>query len=89
MAAPSSTRPAVLWSADRVSRFVLNLVRRLPPGVAVEPCWVNGAPGNAAWFRGVPAFIQAFEVEEGRITRISIVSNPDKLHGLDHPVQLA
>ena len=46
---------------------MLNLVRRLPEGVAVEPCWVNGAPGNAAWFHGVPAFIQAFEVEDGRI----------------------
>ena len=70
-------------------RFVLNLVRRLPAGVAVEPCWVNGVPGNAARFRGVPAFIQSFEVEDGRIRRISIVSNPDKLHGLDHTVQLA
>jgi len=37
----------------------------------------------------VPAFIQAFEVEDGRISRISIVSNPDKLHGLDHTVRLA
>ena len=83
----AARRPVV--GADRVSRFVLNLARRLPSGVAVEPCWVNGAPGNAAWVRGVPAFIQAFEVEDGRITRISIVSNPDKLHGLDHPVQLA
>jgi hypothetical protein len=37
----------------------------------------------------VPAFTQAFEVEEGRISRISIVINPAKLHGLDHVVQLA
>ena len=62
----AARRPVV--GADRVCRFVLNLARRLPAGVAVEPCWVNGAPGNAAWFRGVPAFIQAFEVEDGRIT---------------------
>jgi RNA polymerase sigma-70 factor (ECF subfamily) len=72
-----------------VCRFVLNLVRRLPAGLAVEPCWVNGAPGFAVRFRGVPAFIQAFEVEDGRISRISVVSNPDKLHGMDQTVQLA
>ena len=70
-------------------RFVVNLARRLPAGVTVEPCWVNGAPGIAVRIRGVPAFIQAFEVEGGRISRISIVSNPDKLHGLDHAVRLA
>ena len=75
--------------ADRVCRFVLNLGRRLPRQVSVEPCWVNGAPGIAVRINGVPAFIQAFEVDGGRISRITIVSNPDKLHGLDHTVQLA
>jgi RNA polymerase sigma-70 factor, ECF subfamily len=82
----AARRPVV--GADRVCRFVVNLARRLPAGVGVEPCWVNGAPGIAVRIRGVPAFIQAFEVEGGRISRISIVSNPDKLHGLDHAVRL-
>jgi RNA polymerase sigma-70 factor (ECF subfamily) len=75
--------------ADRVCRFVLNLVRRLPAGLAVEPCWVNGSPGFAVRIAGVPAFVQAFEVDDGRINRISVVSNPDKLHGLDQRVRLA
>jgi RNA polymerase sigma-70 factor (ECF subfamily) len=83
----AARRPVV--GADRVCRFVLNLVRRLPAGLAVEPCWVNGSPGFAVRIAGVPAFVQAFEVDDGRINRISVVSNPDKLHGLDQRVRLA
>jgi RNA polymerase sigma-70 factor (ECF subfamily) len=83
----AARRPVV--GAERVCRLVVNLARRLPPGVTAQPCWVNGAPGFVVRLDGVPAFTQAFEVEEGRISRISIVINPAKLHGLDHVVQLA
>ena len=83
----AARRPVV--GAERVGRFAVNVAKRLPVGARAEPCWVNGAPGLVVRIAGVAWLTQAFEVVEGRIARITIVSNPDKLLAADHRVELA
>ena len=83
----AARRPVI--GADRVGRFVSNVVRRLPPEITAEPGLINGTPGFIVRASGAPYLTQAFEVVDGRITRISVVSNPSKLTALAHPVELA
>ena len=82
LAGPSSV-PA------RVGRFVINIAKRVPLAVTAEPCRINGTPGFVVRSGGAPLFTQAFEVVDGRITRIEIVSNPSKLTALAHSVELS
>ena len=83
----AARRPVI--GADRVGRFVSNVVKRLPPDITAEPGLINGTPGFIVRAGGSPYLTQAFDVVDGRITRISIVSNPLKLTALAHPVELA
>jgi RNA polymerase sigma-70 factor (ECF subfamily) len=83
----AARRPVV--GADRVGRFVSNVVKRLPPGIKAEPGLINGTPGFIVRAGGAPYLTQAFDVVDGRITRISVVMNPSKLTALAHPVELA
>ena len=83
----AARRPVV--GASRVGRFVTNIAKRVSPDVAAEPCRINGTPGFVVRSGGAPLFTQAFEVVDGRITRIEIVSNPSKLTALAHSVELA
>jgi RNA polymerase sigma-70 factor (ECF subfamily) len=73
---------------ERVARFILNLAQRVDPLAQGEPCWVNGVAGFLVRVRGEPSFTHAYEVVDGRITRITAVVNPDKLGAADHPVRL-
>ena len=83
----AARRPVV--GSDRVGRFIINIAKRLPSAISSEPCRINGTPGFVVRAGGVPFFTQAFDVVDGRITRISVVSNPSKLTALAHPVELA
>jgi RNA polymerase sigma-70 factor (ECF subfamily) len=79
--ARAARRPVV--GADRVSRLLLNLARR---GLGVEVSFrraeLNGAPGMVALDGDTPVLAMAAAVEEGRVTTIWSVLNPDKLAAL-------
>ena len=83
----AARRPVI--GPARVGRFVINVAKRVPPAVTAEPCRINGTPGFVVRSGGAPLFTQAFEVVDGRITRIEIVSNPSKLTALAHSVELS
>jgi RNA polymerase sigma-70 factor (ECF subfamily) len=83
----AARRPVI--GPERVGRFIVNVAKRLPPAISAEPCRINGTPGFVVRAGGAPLLTQAFDVVDGRITRISIVSNPSKLTALAHPVDLA
>lgn len=77
----AARRPVV--GADRVARFLVNLVHRLDDAHTVEPVVMNGLPAMLLRLDGAPDVVQAVEVVDGRVARVLIVSNPDKLAYVD------
>ena len=72
----------VLHGRSRVARTLMNWVRAAlrVPGVALQPAEVNGGPG-ALLVDGEQRLISvwALDINDGQITGISSVINPDKL----------
>jgi RNA polymerase sigma-70 factor (ECF subfamily) len=83
----AARRPVV--GPDRVARFVVNVLRRLPEGGDVEPVLVNGAPGMLVSVDGRPFLVHALEVRDGRVARQYLVLNPDKLAAVGRGVGLS
>ncbi|HSL59624.1 MAG TPA: RNA polymerase sigma factor SigJ [Acidimicrobiales bacterium] len=78
----AARRPVV--GASRVARFLVNVSGRLP-SLRAELTTLNGAPGLVLWGPdGADAAIVT-EVVDGRVARIYLVRNPEKLASLgDH-----
>ncbi|MFI5532101.1 RNA polymerase sigma factor SigJ [Kitasatospora sp. NPDC051853] len=64
--------------ADQIARLLLGIADRTP-GQTLREGSVNGRPGLVALLDGSTVTVAAFAVEDGRITRIWAVRNPDKL----------
>jgi RNA polymerase sigma-70 factor, ECF subfamily len=80
-AARAARRPVV--GADRVSRLLLNLARRgLGVAVSFRRAELNGAPGMVVLDGDNPVLAMVAAVEDGRVTAIWSVLNPDKLAAL-------
>ena len=79
----AARRPVV--GAERVSRFVVNIVKRYPGDCTFEAVWANGMPGMVIRRRGRPLSLQSFQVHGGRVERVEVIVNPDKLAVLDLP----
>jgi RNA polymerase sigma-70 factor, ECF subfamily len=73
----AARRPVV--GPDKVSRFLVNLARRMPIGAAIEPVWMNGVPAFLVLVDAEPVVLQAIEVTNGKVCGISTIVNPDKL----------
>jgi RNA polymerase sigma-70 factor, ECF subfamily len=82
----AARRPVVL--PDRVARLLVNLAARVPADGVVGIEEVNCSP--ALVIRGVDTLVLSAERDAmtGAIDRLCLVVNPDKLAGLDRPVQL-
>ncbi|SDL91360.1 RNA polymerase sigma-70 factor, ECF subfamily [Nonomuraea maritima] len=63
---------------ERIARYAVEIADRVP-GMTIEECSVNGRPGLVARRDGVTVTVVAFEVADGRITRLWGIRNPDKL----------
>ncbi len=75
--------------ADRVARFLVNLAKRLPPGVATfEPVWVNGSPGVVMLLAGTPYMVNVIEVDGDLVARQYSIVNPDKLVAVGRSIEL-
>ncbi|HLX88858.1 MAG TPA: RNA polymerase sigma factor SigJ [Acidimicrobiales bacterium] len=82
----AARRPVL--GADRVARLLLNLSRRLPGATAMRNVVVNGDTGLVLTLDDAIDDVFSFEVEDGRITCIRVVRNPDKLARVGLPVAL-
>jgi len=71
--------------AERVARL---LARASLSALASKTMWLNGAPGARIEVAGEPAAV-SLVVEDGRVTRVYLVRNPQKLTRLDEPADLA
>jgi hypothetical protein len=67
------------------AKKIVNLLggfARIAPTAVVEPVVLNGAPGARIIIDGTVDTVVGFAFEDGRISRIFAVRNPDKLHRL-------
>jgi len=78
-----------LHGAERVVAFLQGSIAKLDTAFAVVPLRVNGMLGAGIQVGGELLAAVSFAVEEGRITRVFSVANPEKLSGLDAEAPLA
>lgn len=73
-----------IYGADRIARFFAGITRRadfeLPR--AIEMHRVNQLPGALFTYESGDVVVGAIEIREGRIARVYIIGNPDKLQHL-------
>ncbi|MFJ3582357.1 RNA polymerase sigma factor SigJ [Streptomyces sp. NPDC090127] len=65
---------------ERIAQYVLQIAARAP-GLSLLERTVNGRPGLVAQQAGTTVTVAAFDITDGRITRIWAVRNPEKLRG--------
>ncbi|WP_069385558.1 RNA polymerase sigma-70 factor [Cellulosimicrobium cellulans] len=85
--AGAARRPVV--GADRIARYLVGGIGKARGAFAMERAWLNGATGLRVEVDGVLAAAVSLVVEDGRVTRILGVANPDKLARLDAEAPLA
>jgi len=71
--------PYPIHGPERVARFLLGVLRTVPPGFFAWPARVNGGPGVVGYVDGRPTSVVALEVADGRLIGVRIVVNPEKL----------
>ena len=69
---------APIEGGEQIARYLTDLTARAP-GMTIVERTVNGQPGLVASYDGVIAAVFAFDIADGRISRIWAVRNPDKL----------
>jgi RNA polymerase sigma-70 factor, ECF subfamily len=72
----------VVQGASNVARFVMGVFLKAPPGFVTRLATINGQPGAIGYVDEMPYTVALFDVGEGRIQRIYLVVNPDKLQNL-------
>jgi RNA polymerase sigma-70 factor (TIGR02957 family) len=77
----AARRPIV--GADRVARYVLGGMAKARGAVAAVATRVNGEPGIRMEMDGRVLAVLGVAIDEGRITRIFSIANPDKLGRID------
>ncbi|NUR83588.1 MAG: RNA polymerase subunit sigma-24, partial [Nonomuraea sp.] len=73
----AALRPVL--GASKVVRFITGGIGRIDQAIGIEPVLVNGDPGLLVRLDGVLDGVFAAEVEDGRITGLYYVRNPEKL----------
>jgi RNA polymerase sigma-70 factor (ECF subfamily) len=67
---------------ERVARFLLGVLRTVPPGFFARSARINGGPGIVGYVEGRPTSVVALEVADGRLIGVRIVVNPEKLQAI-------
>ncbi|MDG4863436.1 RNA polymerase sigma factor SigJ [Streptomyces sp. T-3] len=62
----------------RIAQYLIHIADKAP-GLTLLERTVNGRPGLVAQYAGVTVTVAAFDLTDGRITRIWAVRNPEKL----------
>ena len=75
--------PKPVFGAWNAIRFMFGARKKfLPKDLVRRVAEINGAPGLVTYHHGQPYSALSFDIAEGRIRTIYIVSNPDKLTAL-------
>ena len=74
--------PYPIHGPRAVARFLLGVLRTVPPGFSARPAQINGGPGVVGYVDGHATSVVALDFEDGRLRGIRIVVNPQKLRAL-------
>ena len=76
-----------LNGADAVGRFLVGIARKggVGAGTEVEELMINGSPAWALVEDGRRTSITQLIIADGRVERVHVIVNPDKLAGVDEP----
>lgn len=80
--------PRPITGAEKVARFVLGALARARVALTLRPAVVNGGPALVLYVNGVLDGVMAVRVQDGRISGIYYVRNPDKLTHLESETPL-
>jgi RNA polymerase sigma-70 factor (ECF subfamily) len=83
----AALRPVV--GADRIARSLVGGLAKFAGEVVASAAWLNGQPGIRVDLDGQLAAVISLSVEDGRITRIFSMANPEKLGWLGEEADLA
>ena len=72
-----------IYGADRIRRFMLAIQGNAPDDLSVRPARVGGGPGVVVYAGERPQSAWSFSVAGGKIQRVYVVVNPDKLRHLE------
>jgi RNA polymerase sigma-70 factor (ECF subfamily) len=75
--ATANLRP--ICGQGAVTRLLLGIRRKLPPGLGISIEEVNNAPALVAWNESCLEFVSMFDVSDHHIQNLYTVRNPDKL----------
>lgn len=75
----AATAPYPILGAEQIARFIIEVARQIQDTVTLDERLVNGRPGLLVRKGGETSAVYAFDVAPGRITRIWVVRNPEKL----------
>jgi RNA polymerase sigma-70 factor, ECF subfamily len=81
--------PYPIYGPERVARFLLGVLRTVPPGFFARLTQVNGGPGVVCYVDGAPRAWSPLDVADGRLRDIRIVVNPEKLQTIPTPLQIS
>ncbi len=74
--------PYPIYGSEGVARFLLRVLRTVPPEFSARLTRVNGGPGVVGYVDGYPTSVVALDVADGYVQGIRIVVNPEKLRGI-------
>ncbi|MDQ3499000.1 MAG: RNA polymerase sigma-70 factor [Actinomycetota bacterium] len=74
--------PYPIYGSEKVARFLVGVLRTVPPGFFAHPARINGEPGVVGFVDCRPTGVVALDVAEDRIHGVRIVVNPDKLRAI-------
>jgi hypothetical protein len=74
--------------ADKLARYLIGGMAKVEGELVASATWVNGQRCIRAELDGQLVGITSLTVENGQITRVYSIANPDKLSRLDKAVDL-
>ena len=74
--------PYPIYGPAGAARFLLRVLRTVPPEFSARLTRVNGGPGVVGYVDGYPTSVVALDVADGYVQGIRIVVNPEKLRAI-------
>ena len=73
----------------RLARYLVGGMAKVDGVLLARATWVNGQPGIRMELDGQLVGVVALTVEDGRVTRVYSIANPDKLGRVDEEAALS
>src|SRR5690606_22819227 len=77
----AARRPIV--GAERLARYLVGGLAKVEGTLVASAAWINGQPAIRMELDGQLVGVVSLTVEDGRVTRVYSVANPDKLGWLE------